>query len=63
MLEDREVFLHVSFELIYVLGFENFLFGSNSDGVGTVAPMGKNDTNMLPEHLFIFAREILLVLI
>ena len=59
--ENREVFLHVHLEFANVLRLESFLFSPIFNLVGAITPSSENDAHMFPEHLFVFAREVLLV--
>ena len=45
-----------------MLGLEGFLFSSIFNLIGAVTPPSEYDAHMFPEHLFVLACEVLLVL-
>ena len=59
--ENREVFFHIHLKFANVLRLKSFLFSPIFNLVGAITPSSEYDAYMFPEHLFIFACEVLLV--
>lgn len=60
--ENWKILFHIQLELANMLRLEGFLFSPVFNLVGAITPPRENDAHMLPEHLFVFACEVLLVL-